>query len=117
MMIGRVGIAGLFAVATIALAGSPALVGEGTVARLEHNLAGAEARDGTASPQLLPVIAELARARVLEGALGEAAALRRRALDIAVTAFGCDSPNAGAAMTALAALDIDRGRYLDAEPL
>src|SRR6266852_2925681 len=90
---------------------------EGAVARLTRALAAAEAHDGRTSPYLLPVIEELAQAQLRDGALGEAAALRRRALDIAVAAFGCDSASAAEAMAALALIDIDRRRYLDAEPL
>ncbi|HKS90011.1 MAG TPA: tetratricopeptide repeat protein, partial [Stellaceae bacterium] len=80
-------------------------------------LAAAEARDGIASPKLLPVIERLAAERLTEGALGEAAVLRRRGLTIAIAAYGCDSPRAAGAMAALAMLDIDRRHYLDAEPL
>ncbi len=90
---------------------------EGAVARLTQALAAAEARDGRTSPYLLPVIEALAQAQLRGGALGDAAALRRRALDIAIAAFGCDSASAAEAMAALAMLDIDRRRYLDAEPL
>jgi hypothetical protein len=89
----------------------------GAVARLTRALAAAEADDGGTSPYLLPVLEELAQAHLRDGALGDAAALRRRALDIAVGAFGCDSASAAEAMAALALVDIDRRRYLDAEPL
>src|SRR5207237_6104758 len=68
-------------------------------------------------PYLLPVIEEIAQLSASHGALSEAAALRRRALDIAVTRFGADSPSAAEAMVALAQIDIDRRHYLDAEPL
>jgi tetratricopeptide (TPR) repeat protein len=104
-------------VAVIALAPSRAAADEADVARLTGALAAAEAHDGTTSPYLLPVIGELAQARRGEGGLGAAAALRRRALDIAVAAFGCDSASAAQAMAALALIDIERRRYLDAEPL
>jgi tetratricopeptide (TPR) repeat protein len=90
---------------------------EDAVLRLTRALAEGEAHDGRTSPYLLPVIEELAQAQLRDGALGEAAALRRRALDIAVAAFGCDSASAAEAMAALALTDIDRRRYLDAEPL
>jgi len=90
---------------------------EGPVARLTRALAAEEAQEGTTSPYLLPLIEELAQAQRRDGALGEAAALRRRALDIAAAAFGCDSASAAEAMAALALIDIDRRRYLDAEPL
>ncbi len=84
---------------------------------LTRALAAEETRTGKLSPALLPVIDELAQARLGSGDLTEAAALRRRALDIAVAAFGCDSAKAAEAMAALARVHIDRRRYLDAEPL
>ena len=99
------------------LAPSQAIADDSAAQRLTRALAEAEAQDGKASPYLLPVIEELAQVRLREGALGEAAALRRRALDIALAAFGSDSPSAAQAMAALALTDIDRRRYLDAEPL
>jgi len=112
--------AGIFACGLLVAAVVSASLGqadEDAVARLTHALAAGEAHDGRTSPYLLPVIEELAQAQLRDGALGEAAALRRRALDIAVAAFGCDSASAAAAMAALALVDIDRRRYLDAEPL
>ncbi len=87
------------------------------IAQLTRALAAAEAKEGKTSPYLLPVIEEIAQLRQRNGELGEAAALRRRALDIAVTRFGADSPSAAEAMVALALSGIDRRRYLDAEPL
>ncbi|HEV2334779.1 MAG TPA: tetratricopeptide repeat protein [Stellaceae bacterium] len=90
---------------------------EATTALLTRELAAAEAHEGRASPQLLPVIEKLALARLRDGALDDAAALRRRALKIALAASGNDSPSAAQAMAALALTDIDRRRYLDAEPL
>ncbi len=111
---GMIGI-GLLVV-TLALP-TPVAADEDAAARLTRALAEGEAHDGRTSPYLLPVIEELAQAELRDGALGEAAALRRRALDIAVAAFGCDSASAGEAMAALALIDIDRRRYLDAEPL
>ncbi len=85
--------------------------------RLTRALAAEEQRNGPASPYLLPLLEQLAQLRFREGDLGEAAAMRRRALSIAIGAFGSDSASAAEAMTALAAIEIDRGRYLDAEPL
>ena len=105
----------LLVVAVFAASRAPA--DEGAVARLTRTLAAEEAQDGKTSPDLLPIIEELAQAQRQDGALGAAAALRRRALDIAVAAFGGDSASAAGAMTALAMLDIERRRYLDAEPL
>src|SRR5260370_41568628 len=90
---------------------------EDAVARLTRALAEGEAHDGRTSPYLLPVIEELAQAQLRDGALGEAAALRRRALDIAIAAVGCDSASAAQAMAALAMLGIDRRPYLGGEPL
>jgi hypothetical protein len=111
------GVIGIGLLVVAAFAPSRAEADEGAVARLERALAAGEAQDGRTSPYLLPVIEELAQAHLRDGALGDAAALRRRALDIAVAAFGCDSASAAEAMAALALLDIDRRRYLDAEPL
>jgi Tfp pilus assembly protein PilF len=118
-LVGRSRIAGLIGLALIVGVGtaSGGQADEGAVARLTHALAAEEARDGKASPYLLPVLEELAQAHLRDGELGEAAALRRRALDIAVTSFGCDSASAAAAMGALALAHIEQRRYLDAEPL
>jgi hypothetical protein len=112
-------VAGLLGICLVVAAAAPsrAASDDGAVARLTRALAAGEARDGRTSPYLLPVLEELAQARLLGGALGEAAALRRRALDIALAAFGCDSASAAQAMAALALVDIERRRYLDAEPL
>ncbi len=107
----------LFGVCLAALPAVPGWAGEARIDRLIGELAAVEAKDGNASPDLLPAIARLAEARRRDGALDAAAALRRRALTIALAAFGCDSPQAAKAMAALALLDIDRRRYLDAEPL
>ncbi len=90
---------------------------EADTTRLTADLAAAEARDGGTSPSLLPVIDALAEAQWRDGALDRAAALRRRALGIAIAAFGCDSAKAADAMTALALVEIDRRHYLDAEAL
>lgn len=118
-LVGLFRIAGLVGVSLIAVLGTaPAgWADESTVPRLTRALAAEEARDGRASPYLLPILEELAQAQLQGGALGEAAALRRRALDIAVAVFGCDSASAAAAMASLALVDIERRRYLDAEPL
>jgi tetratricopeptide (TPR) repeat protein len=87
------------------------------LARLAEALAATEAAEGPTSPYLLPLIEEIARFRLRQGALAEAAELRRRALDIAIARFGCESASAAEAMVALALVAIDRRRYLDAEPL
>src|SRR6266852_3669710 len=118
--IARATAAGIFAIGLVVVtvvAPSRGEADDGAIARLTSALAAGEARDGRTSPYLLPVIEELAQAHRRDGTLGEAAALRRRALDIAVAAFGCDSASAAEAMAALAMLDIDRRRYLDGEPL
>ena len=90
---------------------------EASAAALTRALAAVEAKEGRASPYLLPVIEQLAQLRLREGELGEAASLRRRALAIAVKKFGGASASAAEAMAALGAVEIDRRRYLDAEPL
>ncbi|HVC56329.1 MAG TPA: tetratricopeptide repeat protein [Stellaceae bacterium] len=108
--------AGLIGLCAAVVAGAPASYGQ-AAGRLTQALAAAEAQHGKTSPALLPLIERLAQADWRDGALDAAAVLRRRALAIAIAAFGCDSPRAAAAMTALARLDIDRRRYLDAEPL
>ena len=84
---------------------------------LRRALGAEEKRQGPTSPSLLPAIDKLARARWRDGDFAETATLRRRALDIAVGAFGSGSAKAAVAMTAAAQIDIDRRRYLDAEGL
>jgi tetratricopeptide (TPR) repeat protein len=111
------GLTGICLLAVAAFTPNCGRADEGAVARLARALAAAEVQDGKESPYLLPIIEELAQAQLQDGALGEAATLRRRALTISVAAFGCDSPSAAAAMAAVALLDIERRRYLDAEPL
>jgi hypothetical protein len=88
-----------------------------SAARLAQALAAMEAKEGAASPYLLPVIEQLAQVRLRDGDLDAAAALSRRALAIALAAFGCESTSAAEAMAALALVQLDRRRYLDAEPL
>lgn len=85
--------------------------------RLRQALAAAELRQGAASPSLLPPLEQLAEARWRNGDFAETEALRRRELRIAIKAFGSGSVNAALVMTSLAKTDIDRRRYLDAEPL
>lgn len=80
-------------------------------------LAAQHAEAGAEHPSSLADLDRLARARARDGELGDAAALRRRALRIAVATFGCQSPRAAEAMAALAAVQLDRRRFLDAEPL
>jgi tetratricopeptide (TPR) repeat protein len=107
----------LCALTVAALSTSGGRAEESVVSRLERQLAAKEAVDGKAGPYLLPAIEQLARAYLLRGDFDEALALRRRALDIAIRAVGCDSAVAAEAMVSLAMLDIDRRAYLDAEPL
>jgi tetratricopeptide (TPR) repeat protein len=87
------------------------------LAHLTSALAAMEAKEGATSPYLLPLIEEIAELRLRNGELAAAGALRRRALNIAIARFGSESPSAAEAMVAVALVDIDRRRYLDAEPL
>jgi tetratricopeptide (TPR) repeat protein len=84
---------------------------------LRRSLTTEERRQGATSALLLPVLEQLGEARWRAGDLGETMALRRRALAIAIRAFGSGSARAAEAMTALAQIEVDRRRYLDAEPL
>jgi tetratricopeptide (TPR) repeat protein len=86
-------------------------------AALARSLAAAEERLGPADPNLLPILAPLAQLRFEDADMAEATALRRRALKIAIAAYGSFSVPAAEAMAALARLYIDLRRYLDAEPL
>jgi tetratricopeptide (TPR) repeat protein len=70
--------------------------------------------DGRGPPPPLEIAAQK---RWRAGDLSEAAELRRRALRIALAAFGPESPATANAMAALAWAHIDRRRWLDAEPL
>src|SRR5260370_42245437 len=109
--IARATAAGIFAIGLVVVAvfaPSRGKADDGAVARLTSALAVAEAHDGGTSPYLLPVIAELAQAQLRDGALGAAAALRRRAPDIAAPAFGRDSASAPRAGAPLAPLRIGR---------
>ncbi len=84
---------------------------------LARSLAAAEKRLGPGDPNLLPILAPLAQLRFESADLDEATALRRRALKIAIAAYGSSSVPAAEAMASLARLYIDLRRYLDAEPL
>jgi tetratricopeptide (TPR) repeat protein len=112
----RWGVIGLSLCAAAAVSGHAAGA-DGSIAGLTQALAVAESRAGVASPHLLPLLDRLAGAQVDDGALAEATASRRRALKIALTAFGSSSRKAAEAMTALAEIDILQHQYLDAEPL
>jgi tetratricopeptide (TPR) repeat protein len=116
----QLALAGLAGWVGLSLAVGPASADPGSgdaLPQLMRALAAAEAKEGKTSPYLLPVIEEIAQLRLRNGELSEAAALRRRALDIAVTRFGAASQSAAEAMVALAQIAIDRRHYLDAEPL
>jgi tetratricopeptide (TPR) repeat protein len=116
----RLALAGLAGSVGLWLAAGAALadpVGGDALAQMMRALAAAEAKEGKTSPYLLPVLEEIAQLRQRNGELSEAATLRRRALDIAVTRFGAESPSAAEAMVALAQIGIDQRHYLDAEPL
>ena len=86
-------------------------------AALTRSLAVAEKRLGPGNPNLLPILAPLAQLRFESADITEATALRRRALKIAIAAYGASSVPAAEAMASLARLYIDLRRYLDAEPL
>jgi tetratricopeptide (TPR) repeat protein len=88
-----------------------------SVAGLTKTIAIEESRSGVGSPHLLPLLDRLAGAQFDDGALGEAAASRRRALKIAVRTYGGGSTNAANAMVALADVEILRHHYVAAEPL
>ncbi|HTQ33754.1 MAG TPA: tetratricopeptide repeat protein [Stellaceae bacterium] len=88
-----------------------------TVAALSQTLAIEESRSGAASPQLLPLLGRLAGAQFDNGALGEATDSRRRALKIALRAYGGQSPKTVGAMVDLGEIELLRHRYIDAEPL
>jgi tetratricopeptide (TPR) repeat protein len=86
-------------------------------ATLARSLEAAQERLGPADPNLLPILAPLAQLRFESADITEAKALRRRALKIAIAAYGSFSVPAAEAMESLARLYIDLRRYLDAEPL
>ena len=86
-------------------------------AALERSLAAAEERLGPTNPNLLPILAPLAQLRFEDADIAGAIALRRRALKIALAAYGSASVPGAQATAALARLYIDLRRYLDAEPL
>jgi tetratricopeptide (TPR) repeat protein len=90
---------------------------QNTSAALARSLAAEEQRLGPADPNLLPILAPLAQLRFEDADIAGATALRRRALKIAIAAYGSSSVPAAEAMAALARLYIDLRRYLDAEPL
>jgi tetratricopeptide (TPR) repeat protein len=114
---GRLRVGALCLLAAIAGSNCAMAADGSTIAGLSRALAVAEGRSGTASPHLLPLLERLAGAQVDGGALTDATTSRRRALKIAVRAYGSASANAANAMIALAEVDILQHRYLDAEPL
>lgn len=112
-----IGAALLCLIALYARADSPAPAQDDPIASLSRSLAAAEQRLGTAHPSLIAILGPLAQLRFQAADIAEATALRRRSLKIAIDAFGSDSVPAAEAMAALASLDIELQRYLDAEPL
>jgi tetratricopeptide (TPR) repeat protein len=100
-----------------AAADLPAVLSRDTIAALSTSLAEAERRLGPVDPQLLAILDPLAQLQYRAAKIDRATELRRRALKIAVGAFGNESVPAARAMIALARLYIERQRYLDAEPL
>jgi tetratricopeptide (TPR) repeat protein len=88
-----------------------------STAGLRKSIAIEESRSGAASPHLLPLLERLAGVQVDDGALAEAASSRKRALKIAVHAYGGDSSNAANAMVGLADVEILSQHYAEAEPL
>jgi tetratricopeptide (TPR) repeat protein len=109
--------AGLWLAAAGLAAASPAAAESGEVAAIRRELSAAAARDGASSPRLLPLLDRLAAAEFRDGDLAAALASRRRALKLAVAAFGTEAPATAEATAALALLQIERQRYLDAEGL
>jgi len=109
--------ASYFFLALPLLADPSALAPQNTSAGLAQSLAAEEQRRGPADPNLLPILAPLAQLRFEDADIAEATALRRRALKIAIAAYGNYSVPAAEAMAALAGLYIGLHRYLDAEPL
>lgn len=101
-------------------AAGPACGGElekAIIAGIQRSLAAESAQEGADSPYLMPLLEQLAAAQFRIGALSDATQARRRILNIATAAFGADAATTGEAMTALAAIQIDRQRYFDAEAL
>jgi tetratricopeptide (TPR) repeat protein len=88
-----------------------------SAAGLSKSLAIEESRIGAASPHLLPLLDRLAGAQFDDGALSQAAESRRRALKIALRAYGGNSTNAANAMIAVADVEMLRHHYAEAEPL
>ncbi len=101
----------LFAVVAVA---APA---EAPTIPLVQALSAAEQAHGSGAPELLPILASLARLRFEQAEVAAATDLRRRALKIAIGAFGSGSVQAAVAMAELAHLYVEQHRYLDAEPL
>ena len=77
----------------------------------------AQATEDADGPALLPVLDARAQDRWRAGDLAQVTTLRRRALRIALAAFGPGSPATAQAIADLARAHIERRRWLDAEPL
>ena len=89
----------------------------GVANRLAEAFGAAPMTEDADGPALLPQLDATAHDRRRAGDLAQETALRRRALRIALAAFGPKSLATAQAITALALAHIDRRRWLDAEPL
>jgi tetratricopeptide (TPR) repeat protein len=113
----RWGMVVLGCAAAISAASSARAADARSIGWLSQSLAAEESRSGDVSPHLLPLLDRLAGAQFDNGALGEAAGSRRRALKIALRAYGGASIDTANAMIALANVEILQGHYVKAEPL
>src|SRR4051794_22280366 len=89
----------------------------GRADRLAEAFGTAQVTEDADGPALLSQLDATAHTLWRAGDLTQEAALRRRALRIALAAFGPESLATARAITALALAHIDRRRWLDAEPL
>jgi tetratricopeptide (TPR) repeat protein len=96
------------------MAGNP---DAGMAGRLPHASSATQVTENADSPAPLPLLDAAAQERQCAGDLAQVTALRRRALRIALAAFGADSSATAQAVVKLAGTYIDRRRWLDAEPL
>jgi tetratricopeptide (TPR) repeat protein len=96
------------------MAGNP---DTGMAGRLPLASGATQATQDADSPAPLPLLDAAAQERQCAGDLAQVTALRRRALRIALAAFGADSSATAQAVAKLAGAYIDRRRWLDAEPL
>src|SRR3954464_11724126 len=89
----------------------------GRADRLAEAFGTAQVTEDADGPALLSQLDATAHTLWRAGDLAQEAALRQRALRIALAAFGPESLATAQAITALALAHIDRRRWLDAEPL